>query len=177
MTNNDKLVNFKAPEESVEQAKSGLEHGELSKELRATIDRLAHGADVAEETRLTDRLRTLREEQRDLRTERDNIESKIDEKSREIERVEQRLDALRDQQGEYDGVLAMLEEDLNNGVRILGGSDKIKRAAKLGDCEVNDVVADLKERNPDVPIEAFTQADAQEPANWKEAVDDGETLL
>jgi len=177
MTDNDKLVNFKAPEESVEEAKSGLEHGELSEELRATINRLAHGADVAEETRLTDRLRTLREEQRDLRTERDNIESKIDEKSREIERVEQRLDALRDQQGEYDGVLAMLEEDLNNGVRILGGSDKIKRAAKLGDCEVNDVVADLKERNPDVPIEAFTQADAQEPANWKEAVDDGETLL
>jgi len=170
-------VGFEADKATVEQVKSKLEYGELSERLRETLNRIAHGADVAEETRLTDRLRTLREEQRDLRTERDNIESKIDEKSREIERVEQRLDSLRDQQGEYDGVLAMLEEDLNNGVRILGGSDKIKRAAKLGDCEVNDVIADLKERNPDVPIEAFTQADAQEPANWKEAVDDGETLL
>jgi len=177
MTDNDKLVNFKAPETTVEEAKSGLDHGELSEELRATVQRLAHGADVAEETRLTDRLQTLREERRNKRQERENIEQELEELNRDIERVEQRLDALRDQQGEYDGVLAMLEEDLNDGVRILGGSDKIKRAAKLGDCDVEDVIADLKERNPNLPDAAFERADAQEPANWQEATSDGETLL
>jgi len=177
MKDNQKRTTFLVDEATLEEAKSGLDRGDLSEELRATIDRLAHGADVAEETRLTDRLETLRKERRDKRQERDNIEQELEEVNRDIERVEQRLDKLRDQQGEYDGVLAMLEEDLNDGVRILGGSDKIKRAAELGDCEVADVLTDLKERNPDVPDAAFRPAKEGEEANWQEATGSEETLL
>lgn len=167
MTDYDKLVNFNANSKTVEEAKSKLDHGELSEELRATLDRIAHGADVAEETRLTDRLQTLREDRRKLRRDREEIEEQIEEVNRDIERVEARLDELREQDGEYDGVLSMLEEDLHAGQRILGGSDKIKRAAKIGGCSVDDVIDDLRERNPDVPDKAFRPARGDENPRWK----------
>ena len=175
MTNNKKRSTFLVDEATLEQAKDGLDRGELSKELRATVERLAYGADVAQETRLTDQLRTLRENRREKRQERDNIETELEELNRKIERVEQRLDNLREQEGQYDGVLAMLEEDLHSGVRILGGSDKIKRAAELGDCSVDEVIEDLKERNPEVPEKAFRPAQAGEPADWQS--DETESLL
>ena len=172
---NKTQVGFEVDKDTVETAKQKLEFGEMSQRLRETLEAIAHGTEVAEETRLTDRLQTLREERRSLRQQRDEVENGLDEVNRKIERVEQRLDSLREQDGQYDGVLAMLEEDLHSGIRILGGSDKIKRAAKLGDCSVDDVVADLKERNPDVPDKAFRPAEQGEPAVWNS--DNTESLL
>lgn len=176
-TKHDKTVNFKANSDTVEEAKSKLDYGEMSEILRRALEEVAHGADVAEETRLTDRLKTLRENRRGLRQERDNIETELDEVNRKIERVEQRLDSVREQEGQYDGVLAMLEEDLHDGMRILKESNKIQRAAKVGDCSAGDVIADLKERNPDVPDEAFRKAKPTEEGNWKDEVDTTESLL
>ena len=177
MANNDKLVNFKIDEATLEQAKAHLEHGEMSQRLRETLETIAHGTDVAEESRLTDRLQTLRENRRSLRQERDNIETELDETNRKIERIEQRLDSLREQEGQYDGVLAMLEEDLHDGMRIVGGSNKIKRAAQLGDCSVDEVIEDLKERNPDVPADAFRKAKPHEEGNWQDELDAEGSLL
>jgi len=168
MKDNEKRTTFIVDENTLEEAKSGLDRGDLSNELRSTVERLAHGADVAEETRLKDRLETIREDKRELRQERDQIERQLEEKSREEERIEQRLDHLRDQEGEYDGVLAMLEEDLHDGVRIIGGGEKIQKAARIGDCTTDDVIDDLKERNPDVPEDAYRRARAGEEPNWKD---------
>lgn len=167
MTEHDKMVNFKANSQTVKEVKDKLEHGEMSEELRARLDEIAHGADVSEENRLMDHLQTLREDRRELRREREQIEEDIEEKNRNIERIETRLDELRDQEGEYDGVLAMLEADLQDGVRIMEGTDKVKRAAQIGDCEPSDVIQDLKDRNPDIPDEAFRQARGNEEPNWK----------
>lgn len=167
MTEYDKTVNFKANSQTVKEAKDKLEHGEMSEELRGRLDEIAHGTDVAEENRLTDRIQTLREDRRELRREREQIEEAIEEKNRNIERIEARLDELREQEGEYDGVLAMLETDLQDGVRIMEGTDKVKRAAQIGDCEPKDVIQDLKDRNPDMPDKAFRQARGNEEPNWK----------
>ena len=176
MRDNQKRTTFIVDEATLEEAKSGLDRGDLSDELRNTVDRLAHGADVAEETRLQDRLETLRGDRRRKRQERDNVEQELEELNRDIERVEQRLDALREQDGEYDGVLAMLEEELHDGVRILGGGDKIKKAARIGDCTTDDVIDDLKERNPDVPKKAYRPSRSDEPPKWN-ANESGESLL
>jgi chromosome segregation ATPase len=168
MTDYDKQVVFNADSTTVEEAKQKLDHGEMSELLRETLDRVAHGADVTEEKRLTDRLQTLREERRQLRRERDEVESDLEEINRKIERVEQRLDDLREQEGEYDGVLAMLEADLHDGVRVMEGTPKVEKAARIGDCSAADVIADLRERNPDVPDAAFRAARENEEPNWKD---------
>jgi chromosome segregation ATPase len=169
MTQDDttKRVTFLVPEQSWEEAQDKTDHGEMSERLRDTVNRVAHGADVAEEARLNDRLKTLREDRRELRQERDNIEQELEEVNRKIERVETRLEELREQDGEYDGVLAMLETDLSDGARVMQNTPKVKKAAKIGDCEPQDVIADLKERNPDVPDMAFRSPHPSEEANWK----------
>jgi len=168
MSNDRKQVKFTHEKQTVEAAKDKLEYGELSEELRATLDRIAHGADVAEETRLTDRVEQLREERRELQRERDDIVDKIEETERDIERVERRLEELRETNGEYDGVLAMLEGELHDGVRVMAGTDTVKRAASIGDCTPEDVINDLRDRNPDVPDMAFRPARG-DAANWKDA--------
>lgn len=178
MPNDDtKRATFLVDESSYEEAKGKLDHGELSEELRQTVDRIAHGADVAQETRLTDRLQTLREDRRDAERKIREWQDERDELDRKIERVESRLDELREQDGEYDGVLAMLEADLADGVRVMEGTDKVKRAARIGDCTPAAVIDDLKERNPNTPDVAFRQARAGEPGNWKDAATDDEPSI
>lgn len=172
MTEHDKLVTFNASSETLQEAKDRLEHGELSERLRGTLNEIAHGADVAQQTRLTDRLQTLREDRRDAERKIREWQDERDELDRKIERVESRLDELREQDGEYDGVLAMLEADLADGVRVMEGTDKVKRAARIGDCTPADVIDDLKERNPNTPDVAFRQARAGEAGNWQDVTDD-----
>ena len=171
MAKHNKQVTFNMDEQTVEEAKDKLEHGEMSEVLREALREVAYGADVAEESKLTDRLRTLREKRRVKRQERDSIESTIDEIDRKIERVEQRLDTLREQEGEYDGVLAMLEEDLDEGVRMIETSTKVKRAATIGGCNTEDVINDLKERNPNIPDRAFRKPQGTEGPKWKTNVE------
>jgi len=161
-------VTFLAPEDSWEEAKEKAEHGEMSERFRAEVDTVAHGEDVAEETRLTDRLQTLREDRRDLRRERDQIESDLEEVDRKIERVEARLDELREQDGEYDGALAAVESQLEEGVRVTPGAPAVKSAARLGDVTPKDVIQDIRERNPSYPDMAFRTVKGDELANWKE---------
>ena len=171
------FVGFKAPKDTVELAKSKLAHGEMSEILRQRLASVAHGTDVAEETRIKDNLEELRESRRDKLQEIQNLQNDVDEIERKIGRKEERLDVLREQEGQYDGVLAMLEEDLHGGMRIFTESGKVKRAAELGDCTVQDVINDLKERNTDVPDQAFRKAKPQEEGNWQDEIDEGGSLL
>lgn len=168
--NNDNTTRsaFLVEETTLETAKAKLDHGELSEELRATVERIAHGADVAEETRLKDRLTELREDRRELTNKREQIEDDLEEKNRKIERVEERLDTLREQDGEYDGMLSAMEADLADGVRIRPDSKKVNEAASLAGCDPREVIADLKERNPDVPDKAFRAPKPDEDAKWKQ---------
>ena len=171
----EKLVNFNVDEETYELAKNKLEYGEMSELLRQTVRGIAVGTDTTERERKQELLEDKRKAVRDIDREIDDLENDKDEILREIERIERRLNELLEQDGEYDGVLAMLEEDLQSGIRILGGSDKVAKAAQIGDCSREDVVDDLKERNPDVPDKAFRPAEQGEPAAWNS--DNTEPLL
>jgi len=165
---NDKLVNFKADKDTVEIVKQKLEHGEMSDRLRDTLNEIAHGADVAEQTRLKDRLQELRKERREITSDIEALQDKRDEKDREIERVETQLDNLREQQGEYDGALQAIEGQLHEGVRMAPDSVPVKEAARIGDVDTEGVIEAIKERNPDVPDFAFRTAKRSEEPNWKD---------
>ena len=171
----EKRATFLVNESDYELAQSKLDHGEMSELLRQTVRGVAVGSNTTERERKQELLEDKRKAVRDIDREIDDLENDKDELFREIERIERRLNELIDQDGEYDGVLAMLEEDLHSGIRILGGSDKVAKAAQIGDCSREDVVADLKERNPDVPDKAFRPAEQGEPAAWNS--DNTETLL
>jgi chromosome segregation ATPase len=151
-----KRITFLIPEETAEKAKAKLEHGEMSDRLRDTLNRIAHGADVAEQTRVKEALQQKRREKREIESEIETLRRNREEKEREIERLEERLDTLANQDGEYEGVLKALESLLEDGRRVFVGHGQVKEAAAVGECSQEDVIDDLKDRNPTVPEEQFT---------------------
>jgi chromosome segregation ATPase len=140
-----------------EKVKAKLDHGGISREIRKRMREIAHGGDVTERERLKDTLTEKRKQRRQKKSKRDSLNDELDELEIEIERLESDLDDLRDRQGEYEGALQMLEEDMQeHGESVFPAHKKVQHAATLGDCSPEDVIADLKERNPDLPDSRFT---------------------
>jgi hypothetical protein len=51
----------------------------------------------------------------------------------------------------------MIEEDMHeHGACVFEDHKKVQRAAMLGECSAEDVLADLKERNPELSANQFT---------------------
>jgi len=174
MTDEDKEmvpVNFKAPKDAYEQAKGKLAFGDMSKELRGRIKEIAYGAQTTRREELRERLETLRSDKRELEAEITKKREERQEKERKIERVESKLDDLRDKEGEYLGALEMLESELMEGARLHPQHDGVKRAAQLGQKQKDDVLADLQARNEDVPAYAFELASPHEHTDWREVQD------
>jgi len=165
---NRKQVNFTADTQLYEAAVSDLDHGELSDELRTKLKELAYGADATERERIREQLETLREDRRELDAEIQHKKAKRDELDRKIERAERKLTELESLDGEYDGMLKNIEAQLHDGVRFCEGSPSVKEAAALIDGDAADVIADLKERNSDVPAYAFRESRHDEPPRWTE---------
>lgn len=161
-------VGFKANSDAHERAKRRLEHGELSRRLRETVEEIAYGTETTERRRLKEKLDDLRQDKRDVENEIENKRHERDELDREIARVEDRLDTMIQQDGEYDGFLQSMESDLRDGMRFDIGHGKVEDAAETGDCSREQVIQDLKERNPDVPDRAFREPKPGEAPLWNE---------
>jgi len=162
----EKLVNFKADEKLHNAAKQNAEHGELSQRFREVLKELAYGAAATERERVQERLTSLRDQRRDVDADIQRLKSKRDELDRKIERAERKLNELQELDGKYDGMLETIESQLHDGVRFPPGGPPIQKAAGIIDATADDVIADLKERNPDVPDAAFRPARDDEPPQW-----------
>jgi len=175
MSDNKKQVGFEVDSEAWERAKEKAEWGEMTERLRRAVHEKAYGTEVTERKRLRDKRDALRSDVREIENTIKDEQHKRDEKQRELERVEQRLETLEQQDGEYDGFIQALEGDLRDGKRIFVNHGKVERAAELGECDPSDVVEALQERNPEVPESAFREPRAGEQPNWKDAVDNNTT--
>lgn len=168
MSDNSTKVTFEVDADAWDTAKDKAEWGEMSERLRKTVEEKAYGTEVTERKRLKEKLENLRQEKREYDTEIDGLRADRDEVSRKISRIEDRLDTLMQKDGEYEGFLQSIEEDLHEGVRFDPQNGKIERASELGECDPADVIETLKERNPDVPDQAFELPSAGESPNWKD---------
>lgn len=155
MSDRDAQINFTVDGDAKELAKERLDYGELSKILRKRVHEVAFGEEVSKHTRLEQRLRELREEKDELRTKRREIETQIEGVEQQITRVEEQLNQLDKREDQYEAALEMLEETLAEGGRVFPGHGQVQRAAKLGEKSAEEVIADLKDRNPTVPDHAF----------------------
>lgn len=158
-------VNFTVEESAKELAKEKLEHGELSQRLRERIQQIAFGEELSKRAQKQERLEELREKKDNLRSDKREIEADIEDVEQEITRIEEQLDNLERREDKYETSLEMLEESLYDGQRIFEEHGQVQKAAKLGEKEPEDVIAELKERNPEIPDHAFKQK-LQSPEPW-----------
>lgn len=157
MSDEKTQVHFKVDKNTKELAKERLEHGELSTELREKLQQIAYGEEVSKRERAHKRLAELREKKDEKRAEKREIEAELEEIEGEIKRLEERLDNMERREDKYEATLEMLEETLYAGGRVFEDHGQVMKAAKIGGKETQDVIAELKERNPSIPDHAYVQ--------------------
>lgn len=163
-------VNFTVDRDAKELAKEKLDHGELSTELRETVQRIAFGEEISKRERAHKRLAELREQKDELRAQKREVEAEIEEVEGDIARLEERLDSMERREDKYEATLELLEETLYAGGRVFEEHGQVMKAAKIGGVDVEDVIDELKERNPSIPDHAYTQK-MHDPREWTGVTD------
>jgi DNA repair exonuclease SbcCD ATPase subunit len=151
-------VNVKVPKRTKELAKEKLEHGGLTRLVREELARVAHGEKVSQREKVRDHLQELRDKKRDKISERNNLDDEIAQLDVKIERAEAELEKIDDVEGKYDGYLQSIEDQMHeDGMNVFQGHAMVQKAAKLGECDEEDVIEDLKSRNPELDPSRFQQ--------------------
>jgi len=162
----EKHVGFVIEQSTWETAMERLEHGEMSERLRDLVTEIAYGADISKRQRVKKRLDELREQRSEVQQDIRSLENEEERITANISSLEGTLEYLNDVDGEYHGALQVIEDVLEKGARIDIDHSQVIRAAKIRDTEPEDVIFDLKQRNPDIPDQAFRWAKEGELANW-----------
>lgn len=151
-------VNHLMDRELREAAQENTEHGELSEHVRRVYKTAAYGDAEGRRSQLQMELEQTRDEKDRLRSEIRGLQSEMENVERREARLEERMESVREDDQKYEGHLESIETALLNGQHIFEGHGAVKRAAETGRKDPSEVIADLKERNPNVPDYAFAES-------------------
>jgi len=148
-----------------EDAKRNTERGELSEEVRDLYRQIAYGAAAKQEHSELERAKTeleaVRDRLDDLRRERRKIDAEVESQETRAARLEERISSLEEQSDRFETVADTLEGVLLDGGRIF--PNRVD-----DDLDATAVIAELKDRNPDVPDYAFKLSAPHEPNDWRD---------
>lgn len=146
-------------------AKRNTERGELAEEVRDLFRRKAYGCDATSGNSELDQLQAelddVRDRIDDLRRQRRQIDAEIESQESRAARLEERITRLEERSDRFETVVETLESMLLDGARIF--PERVD-----DDLDAERVITALKERNPDVPDEAFRLSNPHEPTDWRE---------
>lgn len=146
---------FRSPETLRDAAKREADHGQLSEEFRAVLQRIAYGEEVQHQEALRKELRKVRDEIDDIDAQLRDLRSKKEAAQRREARLEEQVQHTDSRKQKYEGQLESLESLLLDGTHIAPDNPIVKKAAGLMKISPEDVITDLRERNPAVPDHAF----------------------
>jgi len=170
MSDRDDEVRFnvKMPSRLRDDAKRNSERGELSEGVRDLFRRRAYGEAATsgntELERMQAELRDVRNRIDDLRRERRQIDAEIESQETRETRLEERLSALEEKNDEFGTVIETLETMLKDGARIF--PERVD-----DDLNSDEVIQELKNRNPDIPDMAYELANVHEQNDWRKNTD------
>lgn len=154
----DVQVTFLAERATKDAAKEELGHGEMSELLRGTLREVAFGEEVSERARLEQRLESMRDDVDEKRRLRRQLDAEIESAETEIARLEERYQRKESRDEQYEAKLEMLDELLMDGSHVFPDHGQVIQAARTGGVEPEDVIEELRERNPSCPDEKFRPA-------------------
>lgn len=171
MSDKEVRFNVKMPQTLREDAKRNADRGELSEDVRKLFRRKAYGLGRGEFTTELEEteaeLESVRNELDDLRRKRNELEAKISSKEARENRLVEKRDRLKEEQDDRSQTLDMLENMLKDGERVF--LERIENYADVETETARTILQQLKDRNPDMPEDAFKLSEPQEPLNWKQA--------
>jgi chromosome segregation ATPase len=155
MTDLDDQIAFNVDSTTKKAAQADLDHGELSEKLRNSVHKMAFGEDISRREQLDQRIEEVSQEIEEHVAQRRHHDAEIDRLIAEKDRLEETMQTLTSRDDQYETTLEMLEEALADGQRVFPGHGQVERAASIGDTPPEEVIEDLKERNPSYPDERF----------------------
>jgi len=160
--------NVKMTQRLRDDAKRNSERGELSEGVRDLFRRRAYGEGATsgntELERAKAELRDVRNRIDDLRRERRQVDAEIESQETRETRLEERVSSLEEKNDKFGTVVETLETMLKDGARIF--PERVD-----DDLNADEVIQELKDRNPSVPDSAFSLAGVHEPNDWRENAD------
>lgn len=148
-------VNHRVPEHVRDAAQNQTKHGELSELVRGLYQRVAFGEEVEERESIKKELERTRGKKDEVRAEIREMQASLQSLETKETRLEGKLSEFVDDEQKYTGHLESLESDIYEGFRVDKGHGGVVRASNVIDCEPEEVIEDLKERNPEIPDRAF----------------------
>lgn len=158
-------INVQVPWTLKQAYKATHEHGELSDDIRALLERETFEGDLSRRMQLERLLNELRADLESEQDRRDGAESKIEAIKTRISQVQDELGQLNSRQSAYEECLVELEREIRGGGRVFPEHGKVAKAAAVVDNKPEDTIQDLKERNPDIPDRAFVEK-RRDPTPW-----------
>lgn len=141
------------------------DHGELSEAVRDVYRMYATAGGAETLAQLEVRLRRTRRE-------RESIESRIESLQDELAEVRERETELQEEireyeqeTTEYERLMGEMSAMLRDGKSVFPTHGKVKTAASVKGCGVDEVVSELKDRNPDIPEEQFQEGATTDPVD------------
>jgi DNA repair exonuclease SbcCD ATPase subunit len=155
MTDHDDRIGFTVDSTTKKAAQADLDHGELSEKLRNYVHKMAFGEDVSRQEQIEQRIEEVSQEMEEHVAQRRHHDAEVDRLAAEKDRLEEDLQTLTSRDEQYEATLKLLEEALADGRRVFPGHGQVEQAAMIGDTPPEEVIEDLKERNPSYPDERF----------------------
>lgn len=152
-------VSHMVPESHREQASKNTEYGGISQAVREVYRILAEGGSKSR-VRLEMQLRKVRRDRKRIQEEISDLRDQLSHLTSREDELEDRVEDERSRSEAYEAQLEELEALLDDGDHIFEEHGKVQRAAEVGDRTPREVIDTLKDRNPDVPDELFTERDS-----------------
>lgn len=157
MTGKDEFVRVghRVPGHLRDAAQANTEHGELSEMVRSLYRRIAHGDSDGGAESIAIELERVRAKKDELREEVRKLQNELQSLEQQETRLEEKLTTHRSRQDKYEGHLESLEQQLRNGTRVFAEIPSVQQAGSTAGKSPEEVIEDLKERNPIIPDHAF----------------------
>lgn len=144
-----------------------LDYGEYKEIVTATLDVVLESEGFDNKTPYDARISQLEQHKDNLVKQRDDLDAQIDSLRDRIDTLHRQRESVLSATDEYLGELRNIERDLRfrpddhdteTTLRhVWPGHPRIQRLADAYDKFPNEVLEDLRARNPDVPDDAFTE--------------------
>jgi chromosome segregation ATPase len=148
-------VSHLVPRSVREDAQANSGHGDLSDAVRMAYRTVAYGDDYQNTARLKQRLERAKNEYRRLTEEKDGIEAEMDEAESRIRTLREQIADAEDADERFEAKIQELETKLHSGTHIFPNHGGVIEAAEAGGMAESEVIDALRERNPDIPEDAF----------------------
>lgn len=154
-------------------AEGKLEHGERSELVRELYRRVASGGyddhtvlDVLIDNE-RERVRSLKDERKELHRELERLDGEIEDAEETVDHYQRLRDKQPTEHDQYLDALEVIEQRLRGrGTYYHPQSAEVVSIAESFGMDPEEVHEHLRERNPDVPDEAFSEFDPDTEREW-----------